>query len=90
MSDYILYLAGVLNEAAYHDKTKENLINRDEILSRIQNVSIVTISKPLDSVLSKKPLLSKIESSKIFIPEKEIPNDTFYITNIVKLKKNLI
>ena len=35
MSDYILYLAGVLNEAAYHDKTKEKAEEKAEEKSGI-------------------------------------------------------
>ena len=75
------------------DKTKENLINRDEILNRIKNSSIVTIAKPLDVALTKKQSvvskMSAIESAALFVPEKQISNDTFYITDIVKLKRRL-
>lgn len=73
------------------DKTKENLVDRDEILNRIKNTSIVSVAKPLDISLTKKPItgkLSRIESSFI-APEITAPNDTYYITNIVKLKKRV-
>ena len=62
------------------DKTKENLINRDDILKRIENLTTVTVTKPMEKKMEKK----KSTPAQIFFPQIEEPAKIINPIKIIK------